>query len=126
MVEFKCPISRQFDDTTPIPSTYFHQMQLQMECTQLQKCEYIEFQFKEVNYNEWVESTSQFKSVFAVSDSGEVRYRDYVDTSPIASWREQHLSDEPWSLVYWVLVKYRVLKVERDPEIGRASCRERV
>jgi putative phage-type endonuclease len=116
LVEFKCPISRQFDDSTPVPSTYFHQMQLQMECTQLTTCEYIEFQFKEVNYNEWVESTAEFKSVFGVSDSGEVRYRDYVDKSPIASWREEHLSDEPWSLLYWVLVKHRVLKVERDPE----------
>ena len=116
LVEFKCPISRQFDDTTPIPSTYFHQMQLQMECTQLKKCEYIEFQFKEVNYSEWVDSTAEFKSAFAVSDTGEVRYRDYMDTTPIASWREQHLSDEPWSVVYWVLVKHRRLDVEWDPE----------
>lgn len=116
LVEFKCPISRVFDDTTPIPNTYFHQMQLQMECTGLKKCEYIEFQFKEVNYNEWIESESQFKSAFAVTELGEVKYRDYMDKTPIASWREKHLSDDPCVLVYWVLVKHRRLDVEWDPE----------
>ena len=50
LVEFKCPISREFSDTTPIPPAYYHQMQLQLECTELDECEYIEMGFKE-GYN---------------------------------------------------------------------------
>ena len=115
LVEFKCPISRQFDDTTPIPTAYYHQMQLQMECTGLTQCEYIEFQFKDVNYNEWMETDTQFKSAYAVSESGEVRYRDYMSKDSIASWREQQLNDGPWSVFYWVLVKHRVQLVPLDP-----------
>jgi hypothetical protein len=45
LVEFKCPISRVFNDSTPIPDSYYHQMQLQMECTELYECEYIEMKF---------------------------------------------------------------------------------
>jgi len=117
LTEFKCPISRPFDETTPVPQTYFHQMQLQMECTQLERCEYIEFQFKEVNYNEWFESKSQFKSAFAVSETGEVRYRDFMDTAPISEWREKYLdTTHEWTITYWIYVKHRVVMVPRDPE----------
>jgi putative phage-type endonuclease len=115
LVEFKCPISRQFDDTTPIPSAYYHQMQLQMECTQLTKCEYIEFQFKKVNYNEWMDSETQYKSAFAVTDTGEVIYRDYMDTNSIASWREHHLRDRDFPVLYWTLSKHRVQLTPHDP-----------
>ena len=115
LVEFKCPISRQFDETTPVPTAYYHQMQLQMECTQLSQCEYIEFQFKDVNYNEWIETDTQFKSAFAVSETGEVKYRDYMDKGTIASWREEQLNDDPWTVVYWVLVKHRMQMVQWDP-----------
>ena len=116
LVEFKCPISRVFDDTTPIPQTYFHQMQLQMECTQLKLCEYVEFQFKDVSYNEWMETEVHFKSAFAVSETGEVRYRDYMDKRPISVWREEHLLDGGnWTITYWVLVKHRQQNVEWDP-----------
>lgn len=115
LVEFKCPISRVFDETTPIPPAYYHQMQLQMECTQLKKCEYIEFQFKDVNYNEWIESKAQFKSAFAVSESGDVIYRDYMDTAPISEWREKYLMEGEWTITYWILVKHRSVDVEWDP-----------
>lgn len=116
LVEFKCPISRLFDDTTPVPVAYTHQMQLQMECTGLHMCEYIEFQFKDVNYNEWFESTSPFKSAYGVSETGEVRYRDFMDTTPISEWREKHLDSQYWAITYWVYVKHRVVMVPRDPE----------
>ena len=116
LIEFKCPISRVFTDTTPIPDTYFHQMQLQLECTQLDLCEYVEFQFKEVSYNEWFESNVEYKSAFAYSPSGEVRYRDFLDKTPIQEWKEKYLSDaDDWTIVYWILVKHRSLNVLKDP-----------
>lgn len=116
LVEFKCPISRVFDDTTPVPSTYYHQMQLQMECTQLRMCEYVEFQFKDVSYNEWMETDTHFKSAFAVSETGKIQYRDYMDKHPMSVWREDHLKGgENWATTYWVLGKQRSVDVGWDP-----------
>jgi putative phage-type endonuclease len=73
LIELKCPISRIFDDSTPVPEHYFHQMQLQMECTNLQECDYVEMQFKTMNYSEWIE-TSGIKSCFGVHGN-EVFYK---------------------------------------------------
>ena len=117
LVEFKCPISRNFDDTTPIPPQYYHQMQLQMECTQLKICDYIEIKFKEVNYSEWIDSDSKYKSAYAVSETGEVIYRDYAETSPISVWREKYLdSSKEWSILYWIYIKHRTTLVPLDQE----------
>ena len=50
LVEFKCPMSRVRKDE--IPSYYVHQMQMQMECTGIDECEYVEFRFKQVNFTQ--------------------------------------------------------------------------
>ena len=46
LVEFKCPMSRV--EKPEIPMGYIHQMQMQMECTGIDECEYVEFRFKQV------------------------------------------------------------------------------
>jgi len=117
LVEFKCPISRVFSDDTPIPSTYYHQMQLQMECTDMKECDYVELKFNEVTYTEWLESTAQYKSWFAVAEDGRVVYRDLSDTRDVATWRREmmpNLETEWWTTVYWVFEKYRMSLVPRD------------
>jgi putative phage-type endonuclease len=117
LVEFKCPISRVFSDDTPIPSTYYHQMQLQMECTGMKECDYVELKFNEVTYTEWLESTAQYKSWFAVAEDGRVVYRDLSDTRDVATWRREmmpNLETEWWTTVYWVFEKYRMSLVPRD------------
>ena len=116
LVEFKCPISRAFSDDTPVPNGYYHQMQLQMECTQLSTCEYIEFQFKTPTYTEWMDSKAEYKGFYAVSDDDmNVKYRDLIDTRDPATWRDQVLGDvDDWDLVYWTLEKYRVKVVEHE------------
>ncbi len=65
LVEFKCPMSRKPSDE--IPPGYVHQMQMQMECTGIDECEYVEFRFKLVNYTEWKRS-KETKGCFAVYD----------------------------------------------------------
>jgi putative phage-type endonuclease len=117
LVEFKCPISRDFSNDTPIPPTYYHQMQLQLECTDMDECDYVEIKFKEVTYSEWLESTAQYKSWFAIDESGKVVYRDIEDTRDAATWRKEMmptLETEWWSTVYWVFEKYRLSVVPRD------------
>jgi len=117
LVEFKCPISRKFDSTTPIPLHYFHQMQLQMECTDLYECDYVEMQFKTMNYSEWMDSTAKYKSVFAVMSTGEVRYRSPVnDSRDSYTWTQEVCGDSDHQLIYWAIVNSRKQLVPRDPD----------
>ena len=118
LVEFKCPISRSFGDDTPVPVAYYHQMQLQMECTQLETCEYIEFQFRTPTYTEWKDSTAEYKGFYAVTeDDMEVKYRDISDTRDPSTWRAEVLGDvDDWNIVYWTLEKYRVKIVQHEKD----------
>jgi len=119
LVEFKCPISREFSDSTPIPETYYHQMQLQLECTGMQECEYIEVKFKEVNYSEWVDSTAQYKSFFLVFEDGEVVYKDIEDTRDVPTWRKEVIDDRDdrdFTITYWYFSNMRTSLVPRDPQ----------
>ena len=99
LVEFKCPISRK--PTEEIPAGYIHQMQMQMECTGIDECEYVEFRFRQVNYNEW-KSYTAVKGVFHVYEDGRVEY----DTDPVG---------EDYQTVYWVLGSIEEKFVPRDP-----------
>ena len=111
LIEFKCPISRKFDSTTPIPDAYYHQMQLQMECTNIDECDYVEMRFMTVQKSEWDSSTAPYKGRFAVYDDGVVSY-DY-EMSP--EWKAQLKSrDEEYRVVWWVLANWRVANVKRD------------
>ena len=118
LVEFKCPISRTFSDDTPVPHPYYHQMQLQMECTGMDLCEYIEFQFKTPSYSEWVDSKSDYKGFYAVSDDEiQLKYKDLSDTRDPATWRREVLeTSDDWNLVYWTLEKYRMKLVEHEKD----------
>jgi putative phage-type endonuclease len=118
LVEFKCPISRQFSDDTPIPPAYYHQMQLQMECTGLDLCEYIEFQFKMLSYSEWVNNKSEFKGFYAVTDDeSEVKYKAIDDLRDPTMWREQVLqTNDDWNFVYWALEKHSMKLVEHQTD----------
>lgn len=104
LVEFKCPISRHFSEETPISPAYYNQMQLQLECTGLDVCEYTEFRFQTVSYSEWVDSKSfVYIGFYAVSDDEtKVIYRDLEDQREPAEWREEVLgTSEDWNIVYW-------------------------
>lgn len=118
LVEFKCPISRVFSDDTPVPVSYYHQMQLQMECTTLKMCEYIEFQFKVLSYSEWTDTKAEYKGFYAVDDNDMiVKYKELHDIRTPTEWRAEVLgTTDDWSLVYWVLDKYRMKLVEHDSE----------
>lgn len=99
LVEFKCPMSRV--EKPEIPVAYVHQMQMQMECTGIDECEYVEFRFKQVSYNEWAKSDLR-KGAFGVYDDGRVVY----DV-------ESHTED--MQVVYWVLQSTKKDFVPKDP-----------
>jgi putative phage-type endonuclease len=99
LVEFKCPMSRAPKDE--IPPGYVHQMQMQMESTGIDECEYVEFRFKQVNFSEWTKSTDT-KGHFTVYDSGKVVY----DTA-------DHADDA--QVIYWILSSMKEGFVHKDP-----------
>jgi putative phage-type endonuclease len=118
LIEIKCPISRAFDDTTPVPEHYYHQMQLQLECSGLQECEYVEMQFKRCSYNEWVEETCEFKSCFAVNNEGVVKYRLITDTRTVEEWTSAEIGGAimDWQLMYWSMKSSRMKLIQKDAD----------
>jgi putative phage-type endonuclease len=113
LVEFKCPISRPFTQTSPIPNDYFHQMQMQMECCNIDECDYAEMQFKTCGKTEWLASQSPYKGVFAVYDTGILDYKP--KEMDFALWRKNLEGDE-LRVVYWTLNNIRIENVLRDPK----------
>ena len=99
LVEFKCPISRA--EKPEIPVAYIHQMQMQMECTGIDECEYVEFRFRQVMFNEWFKSTDT-KGCFGVYDDGRVVYD--IENVP-----------EDCQVVYWILGSIKEDFVKKDP-----------
>jgi hypothetical protein len=112
LIEFKCPISRKFDETTPIPDAYYHQMQMQMECCNIDECDYVEMRFATLTQTEWLANTvAPFKGRFAIFDSGEVSYEEDGDTNWKVNLKKK---DEEYRIVHWVLSNWRQANVKRD------------
>ena len=99
LVEFKCPMSRA--EKPEIPPAYVHQMQMQMECTGIDECEYVEFRFKQVNFNEWFKASGT-KGRFGVYDDGRVVYD--IESCP-----------DDGQVVYWILTSIKEDFVKKDP-----------
>jgi len=108
LVEFKCPMSRVRKDEIPI--YYVDQMQMQMECTGIDECEYVEFRFKQVNFTAWDESTLK-KGVFAVDEKETVEYKP--DDIDLHDWQCALQGDQQY--VYWVLSDIKEDFVPKDP-----------
>jgi putative phage-type endonuclease len=114
LVEFKCPISRQFKEDSPVPDYYWHQMQMQMECTGVDECIYLEFRFESLPYPKWQEHPAHIKGAFICFDDGEVVYKpEDVDYMP---WLRKSIlpkSDE-YKATFWILAQWRKVTVKRD------------
>lgn len=118
LIELKCPISREFTEHTPIPPAYFHQMQLQMECTEINECEYIEMQFKELNYTEYMKCTAPIKSCFAVhKETGDVIYRHFQVEDEYTTWKDRVIGNdwENYTTTFWMLNNWRTVTVKHQP-----------
>jgi len=113
LVEFKCPISRKFTQESPIPDDYYHQMQMQMECCNIDECDYVEMQFKTCGKTEWTTSDSPYKGVIVVYDTGVIEYKP--KTTDFAAWRKTLEGDE-LRILYWTLNNIRIENVLRDPK----------
>jgi hypothetical protein len=111
LVEFKCPISRPFTQTSAIPDSYYHQMQMQMECTGIHKCDYVEMQFKTGTQTAWRASKSPYKGVLAVYDNGKIVYMPEEETPN--EWKKTLIEDDV-RMVFWTLENIRIESVQKD------------
>jgi hypothetical protein len=84
-----------------IPLAYYHQMQMQMECTGIDECEYVEFRFKQMNYTDWCKESGE-KGFFTVSESKGVLY-------------DIQSHEEDCQVVYWVLQSVKDVFVPQTP-----------
>lgn len=110
LLELKCPISRSFEEGSAIPNEYYHQMQMQMECTKLDKCVYLETKFKHVSYSEWKDSDKK-KGCYA-ERSGEIVYCQ----GNVEEWTSQLEDRLSWTVRYWILEKTRSCIIDKDPQ----------
>lgn len=108
LVEFKCPMSRVRKEEIPI--YYVDQMQMQMECTGIDECEYVEFRFKQVNFTAWDESPLK-KGAFAVDEKEKVEYKP--DNIDLHDWQCSLGGDQQY--IYWVLSDIKEDFVPKDP-----------
>jgi putative phage-type endonuclease len=118
LIEIKCPISREIDITGPIPDAYYDQIQLQLACTDLEECEYVEFKFVKQSYAEWMESTAKWKSCFAVNNiTRKVTYKDIDDNCSIQDWQLSFMQDRfDWDVIYWSLKTKKEMLIKKDQE----------
>lgn len=114
LIEFKCPISRKFDETTPIPDAYYHQMQLQMECCNIDECDYVEMRFVTLSQSEWNTTAAPYKGRFAVyEDDSHVEY----DWDEHPEWRARlKQRGGEYKVIHWILGNWRLANVKRDYE----------
>ena len=116
LIEIKCPISRVLDGS-PVSAQYMCQMQLQMECACISKCEFVEMKFKELTYTEWVDSKAQYKSFFGVTDAGIVTYKHFTDSRTVPVWRSEIFNQEDdHRIFYWELSQIQQQTINHNPE----------
>jgi hypothetical protein len=110
LIEIKCPVTRVIDGQ--IPKDYYSQMQMQLQVTGCNKCQYVEASFaSKYNNNPIKEGPSQFSGTIAL-----VRYEEmkgdqefYYVYGPINDhdWRPEIKEGEeiveliPWRLFQW-------------------------
>jgi putative phage-type endonuclease len=125
MLEIKNIVNREIDG---IPSPiYWTQMQIQMECCDLDECDFLETRFKEYESSEefYADESHTFpgeKGVILslISNDGSPVYK-YMpldnSLSDINTWRNQEMNSELYKsrqLIYWYLDEYSCSLVKRN------------
>ncbi len=117
MLEIKCPTSREI---TGIPPRYYWvQMQIQMECCNLEMCHFLECKFIEyANKEEFYDALNHNTHEKGVVSYNEMtKEYEYLYPLPkvidIQQWCDERNNTK---LSYFELAKYSCVEVPRDPE----------
>lgn len=131
MVEIKCPVSRSI--TGEVPSYYWTQIQTQLECCDLDECDFVEAKFKRFNteascindkYSEISGILGEYYKCKCNADDCKCHYDQdnrFYCYPPIGTMNLQkeyinnyQTSNKFLGFVYWGLQQYSCVKVNRD------------
>lgn len=117
MLEIKCPKSRKIDPRAP-PFYYYVQMQIQMECTNLEECDFLECEIKEFETEEewksFILEENQYRGIVLGVPDNFIYPPDHLQTDDdYIEWKNTY-SNIPIS--YYVIHKYNIIRVKRDRE----------
>ena len=144
MIEIKCTVSREIIGIPPI--YYWHQMQLQMECANLNSCDFVECKFEEyLNLEEFLEDSFQYNCLLTKKQEMKgaiIEYYDVDENKNAFSYNIDNFDIELWEnksidlilkknkdnifikKTYWKLPIYSCIQVFRDTEWFNASFSE--
>lgn len=127
MLEIKCPYSRKINGV--IPMHYWQQMMIQLECCNLEECDYLECEIKEMSYDEYIdlpvvtddgdilhsgiivvkndENNTELKYIYPPDSL--VSKHDYI------RWSNEYPTDE-YSFIYYCISKWDIIRVKRNRE----------
>lgn len=138
MIEIKCPPCRQVKNYPPLH--YFHQMLLQLECTDLKECHYIDAHFVEfIDQELWFNQAQEWNNdnldakhhiygivVSEILESGEDRNvyapRSVLKATDFINWKEntietiQNETGNECKISYYKLHEYYISTVYADKE----------
>ena len=89
-----------------------------MECTGIDECDYIEMQFKELNYTDYMNCTAPIKSFYLThKQTGECYYKTFDDPTEYVTWKEKTIGDqwEFYTATFWMLNNWRTVTVNHQP-----------
>jgi putative phage-type endonuclease len=117
MLEIKCPKSRKIDPRAPT-FYYYVQMQIQLECTNLEECDFLECELKEFDTEEewksFVLEKDQYRGIVLGVPDNFIYPPDNLETeTDFIQWRKTY-PNIPAS--YYVIHKYNIIRVKRDKE----------
>jgi hypothetical protein len=132
MLEIKCPYSRKIEEGVP-PIWYWAQMQYQMESVDLDECDFLECEIKELNNeNDFISQNIDDKQDKGIllnkvdeAANSETKYiyppdnldipTDYINWSNdmINKYKQQNINIQP---IYYFINKWFVIRVKRRKE----------
>lgn len=120
MLEIKCPKSRKIDDNIP-PLYYYIQCQIQLECCNLEECDFFECEIKEIDTEkEWLSITpkgNQDKGIL-LQDKNTLQYIyppiELTTDNDYITWKNTMY--ESCIPTYYYVTKYNNIKIKRDKQ----------
>ena len=124
MLEIKCPKSRKIDPNVP-PLYYWIQVQIQLECTNLDFCDFLECTIVEVpSETEFANITLQDKQDFGILLQDTSEYQKYIypdlhlqSQQDYIDWKNQMIENNPQlQPLYYYITLYNTIRIERSQE----------
>ena len=138
LVEIKCPVTREINqESKRCPDHYEDQVQQQLECCDLDSCDFIECKFSILTRGEFMQDHEDFSHIGIVVIWGttktgaykfsEVSFSDIVDQETpkeCIAWLGQNIEARntascfPLEIIYWGIMprNYKSISIKRDPD----------